>query len=135
MRAGITACCLIVSQILRHLRLFFSIVFIEFCNSIPRVLSVIRKYFLYLWCWIIWQTYWKCFRTVLVRKCGSFNEERTHGQHSFLCRLMSRRSNVCFLFDVSIQVWGIGCRLFSLRLYHSLLADKRNRLHTFFLYN
>lgn len=33
---------------------------------------------------------------------------------------------------ISIRVWGIECRLFSSRFYHSLLTDRRNRLHTFF---
>ena len=35
---------------------------------------------------------------------------------------------------ISIRVWGIECRLFSSRFYHSLLTDRRNRLHTFLFY-
>ncbi len=55
------------------------------------------------------------------------------GQHSFCLDYVD-----CGIFYaiylISIQVWGIGYRLFSSRFYHNLLMDRRNRLHTFFLH-
>ena len=43
--------------------------------------------------------WWKCFRTVLDKKCGSFYEERTDGQHSFIpFRLCQTESAPHFLF-------------------------------------
>ena len=50
--------------------------------------------------------WWKCFRTVLYRKCGSFQEQKDYGQHSFI-RLAYVEENILFSFSSYLSECGV----------------------------
>lgn len=60
--------------------------------------------------------------TVLLRKCGSFKEERTMDSTHSCLDYVGRGYNI-LSFLISVQVWGIGCHLSSSGFYHNLLRD------------
>ena len=60
--------------------------------------------------------------TVLLRKCGSFKEERTMDSTHSCLDYVGRGYNI-LSYLISVQVWGIGCHLSSSGFYHNLLRD------------
>lgn len=81
-----------------------------------------------------WQTYWKCFRTVLSGKCGSFSI--TTGQRTALISCLDYGKNAfCVSIPHIYSSVGYGSSFILLWVCHNLLINKRNRLHAFFFVN
>ena len=79
------------------------------------------------------QTYRKCFRTVLIWKCGNFQRIKDNERHSFLVSIWQG----VFLCAYIPYLASVGYCIFVylIRVRHNLQIDKRNRLHTFFFVN
>ena len=102
----------------------------RFCTSSKKI-----QYFMSAVCyWKIFHTfamsgsrhtyYWKCFRTVLSGKCGSFQSQKDSGRHSFI-RLEYVAWGflpVCSHIYTGVEYW---VRLFLTRFFHNLLEDRR----------
>ena len=92
-------------------------------------LFVLWKYFSIFVLSSDWQTYRKCFRTVLNWKCGNFPWREDNERHSFLVWIMDRAHSACPILHIYSSVGY--CIVYSLRVRHNLQLDRRNRLHTF----
>ena len=83
-------------------------------------------------CWATGTYILKVFSHVLYRKCGSFQNRRIDGQHSFLVYSIVKGVLCAPMFHIYTECWALE-RLFLFRSFHNLQEDKRKQTQTFFL--